>query len=1124
MIRCLEAASSRVRRDAAREFVGSFPPGTEILLVANSRDTVDDFVRSELAGSPTFGLHRFGLGQLATHLAATEVAAAGLAPATHLGLEAVAARATFKARQGGEIPRFTATSRLPGFSGALASTVNELRLANVTATADPDLDALLQHADVALVDASLADRAALLRLAIAGVRSTQHAALRAMPILCLDLSVQSPLEADLVGVLCAGSPHAFATIPAGDRALSQILDTLGATRLTPEAATPATSLQRLQQYLFATDAPISAGTDDSVTFFSAPGEGRECVEIAREILRAAEQGVPFDAMAVFLRSPESYATYLDTAFRRGRVPVYFSRGTQRPDPAGRAFLALLACAGEGLSARRFAEYLSLAQVPTLDAEGAPPPERAVWPLPRAEEFGTAMSPQALEARGVAAGAQLVFWDLSAFTTTAETHTHARRRLPRGKKPAPEVVVANVPSAVIAAADEPVSDGALRAPRKWEELLVEAAVIGGRARWQRRLTGLEGELRLKLRALAAVEPESPRCAAIERDIVHLGVLSRFALPIVDTLAALPPSASWGEWTTLLSTLAPRVLRRPERALAVLGELLPMAEVGPVTLDEVRAVLGPRLSTLEIDPPASRYGRVFVGKPEQARGRTFQLVFVPGLAERVFPQRPREDPLLLDTQRQRLSPALQRQEHRILDERALLTLAVGAAERRVVLSYSRLDAVEARPRVPSFYALDTARAVRGTLPDHRLLEDEAEKRAGSLLAWPAPPEPQHALDELEHDLAILGLHLHVADPNRTRGRARYLLELNTHLARALRARWARWQPAWRPEDGLVRATDATRELLGAERPNARAYSATALQRFAVCPYQFLLGAIHRLEPRRRAVALVQLDPLTRGRMFHHVQAETLRVLQAAEKLPSDPENLVEAQFVLDSTLDRLAAEYHDDLAPAIERIWEDEIAAMRADLRLWLHALAEDSQTWRPLHFEYAFGLEERPGDGPVPAQAVPPVLLPGDWILRGAIDLVEERRADGAWRITDHKTGTDRTHEGLRVGGGEVLQPVLYALAVQAKEKRDVVEGRLFFCTRRGRFRQRIVPLDPLALEYAKNVLQAIDHCVSEGFLPPLPRESACQSCDFRPVCGPHEETRSKRKPKIEAFDTLRSFP
>ena len=40
------------------------------------------------------------------------------------------------------------------------------------------------------------------------------------------------------------------------------------------------------------------------------------------------------------------------------------------------------------------------------------------------------------------------------------------------------------------------------------------------------------------------------------------------------------------------------------------------------------------------------------PDDARARSFQMVFVPGLAERIFPQRPREDPLLLDVLREQL----------------------------------------------------------------------------------------------------------------------------------------------------------------------------------------------------------------------------------------------------------------------------------------------------------------------------------------------------------------------------------------------------------------------------------------------------------------------------------------
>ena len=37
------------------------------------------------------------------------------------------------------------------------------------------------------------------------------------------------------------------------------------------------------------------------------------------------------------------------------------------------------------------------------------------------------------------------------------------------------------------------EGTLRAPRMWERLLVDAAVIGGRDRWEKRLAGLRSEL-------------------------------------------------------------------------------------------------------------------------------------------------------------------------------------------------------------------------------------------------------------------------------------------------------------------------------------------------------------------------------------------------------------------------------------------------------------------------------------------------------------------------------------------------------------------------------------------------------------------------------------------------------
>ena len=56
-----------------------------------------------------------------------------------------------------------------------------------------------------------------------------------------------------------------------------------------------------------------------VRFFSAPGEGRECVEIARRILDEVKAGVKFDEIAIFVRASERYVGLLEHAFRRVAV-------------------------------------------------------------------------------------------------------------------------------------------------------------------------------------------------------------------------------------------------------------------------------------------------------------------------------------------------------------------------------------------------------------------------------------------------------------------------------------------------------------------------------------------------------------------------------------------------------------------------------------------------------------------------------------------------------------------------------------------------------------------------------------------------------------------------------------
>jgi len=100
------------------------------------------------------------------------------------------------------------------------------------------------------------------------------------------------------------------------------------------AGTSGGSLARLQRRLFKESSSSPDPADDQVQIFSAPGEGRECVEIARRVLALARDGVAFDRIAVLLRSPEQYRVPLEEAFGRAGIPAHFARRDVQIRPGG----------------------------------------------------------------------------------------------------------------------------------------------------------------------------------------------------------------------------------------------------------------------------------------------------------------------------------------------------------------------------------------------------------------------------------------------------------------------------------------------------------------------------------------------------------------------------------------------------------------------------------------------------------------------------------------------------------------------------------------------------------------------------------------------------------------------
>ncbi len=1046
---------------ASQEFVAEWAGKSEVIVLGATKAAADEFVRA--SGNPgLLGVHALTLTQLAASIAGAAMGEANLAPLTRLGAEAVAARAVFGAMQAKKLKYFKPVADMPGFARAVAATLSELRLESIAlhdlnnaGKPGADLAHLLTLFNEQIEQRGLADLADVLALATHEVANRGHR-FAGLPLILLDAPLDYRAQHEFLDALAARSP-------------AVLIATLAERPENAGQEPISTPLDRVRRFLFAPDAP-EGGEVGPDLIFSAPGEALECVEIARRIIVLARNGTPFDRIAILLRDPARYQPLIEDALRRAAIPEYFSRGALRPDPAGRAFLALLACAGEGCTATRFAEYLSLGQVPRLDAAGAPPrPER----------------------RFVAAEDELIPAIETALQPEGETETET--------------------------AGSPAISGSLAAPSNWEKLIVDAAVVGGYDRWARRLRGLENELRQQLEEVQ--RDDEPSRERIERQLAQLSNLERFALPLIEYLHSLPVSAPWGTWIGNLSELAGMALRRPESVLAALAELAPMSEVGPLELDEVYGVLAERLGNLRQEPARRRYGRVFTGTIEEARGRIFDAVFLPGLAEGVFPKRAFEDPLLLDSRREQVSRRLARQHERDQRERLLLRIAAASANEALTVSYPRINVEQSRPRVPSFYALEVLRAAEGRLPDLQEFEKRAAAACPTRLDWPAPKLAAAAIDDAEYDLAWL------RESGNAKGSGRYLLDQNAALADSLRTRWKRWDHRkWRDTDGIVDSDSKTLAALAFHRLRARSYSASALQQFASCPYKFLLYAILQIRAREESVALEHMDPLTRGALFHFVQFEFLARLKSEDLLPFSAWRMEEALAIADAVLDRVASEQAEKLAPAIPRVWDDEIEGIRTDLRGWVRRLASQPE-WTPQGFEFSFGMTGRGGARDPASTPYEAVILDGIR-LRGSIDLVERHASRAALRITDHKTGKRPPNALVSVGGGAVLQPTLYALAAEQLLGENVETARLFYCTQRGDYAECHVLIGADARQRIKRVLEIVDDAIATGFLPTAPIAGACNLCDYRPICGPYEEQRTRRKPKdrIESLNALRCLP
>jgi hypothetical protein len=239
-------------------------------------------------------------------------------------------------------------------------------------------------------------------------------------------------------------------------------------------------------------------------------------------------------------------------------------------------------------------------------------------------------------------------------------------------------------------------------------------------------------------------------------------------------------------------------------------------------------------------------------------------------------------------------------------------------------------------------------------------------------------------------------------------------------------------------LITKDPAALAALAEHRLSARAWSPSSLQQFAICPYKFTLHGIHGLRPREEPAPLEQMDPLTRGGLFHAVQFALLGELRKQRGLlPVNAERLPEVLRIADRWLDHIAAQYEEDLVPAIPGVWKSEIEDLRTDLRGWLQHIAvhDDDLGADPLRVCVWTFTGGRPRSGKHRRSGRPARVRrsPARIDRSGG---AATSCASGVLRITDHKTGKPPESIPAYVGGGRFLQPLLYSAGRGTTARRD----------------------------------------------------------------------------------------
>lgn len=663
---------------------------------------------------------------------------------------------------------------------------------------------------------------------------------------------------------------------------------------------------------------------------------------------------------------------------------------------------------------------------------------------------------------------------------------------------------------------------------WNKATILAGITSGADAWGERLAALGRRLENREGGFAAAHRH------LVRPLEHLAPLVG---SIVGGLSGLPARATLDEFLGALLDVFGQVTgpsrERSDVVSAACGLNALSGIAGAVTFPYFVELLRDCL-----DEPGDRAERFGSGGPTvlnlmAARGQSFTTVIVPGLVEKGFPATRRQDPILLDFERERLNraaggdplSALPLRSAGIDEERLLFRHVLASAEKHLLLSFPRLDAATARPRVPSSFLLAVLEKRTGKRHDYEMLET-SELVTRIPLSRRFPSDRRRALTREEFDGCSVLAALESGDP----AEIAYLVQREGPLPRRLWMEEVRWgTPAFTEYDAALTSPEAAAAIASLSGFDAQeaalSVAPTVLEEYARCPFAFFMRHVLDVEPMDEPDEALMLSPIERGSLYHEALETFMRRAKEEGLLPLSPE----ARETLEEVASEVASSGRWSLS-GVAGARELALRNLMAGLSLWLASEALEESEYVPTYFEARFGGRKRRGDDP-DLSTEDGVHFEAAGGLRvsfgGKIDRVDVSRDGSRARVIDYKTGRPESKGRKVLDRGRRLQLPVYLMAASEMLSRANLDARvesaeyLYVGGRQAPSRLRLTREE---LEEAREDLSTavglIVRGVTSGMFFAPPDDPGCSFCDYADACGSTATALSSMKkgdPRAEFF-------